>query len=51
VIAVTTGAKTKLVLVEGQIRLTAYALFPDNVPDEVEILLGLSDEMPGWCQF
>jgi len=39
------------VLVEGGVRLTAYALFPDYLPDELEILLGISDEMPSWCQF
>ena len=50
-IAVTTPAHAPLVLVEGHVRLTAYALFPEYVPDELEILLGISDEMPGWCQF
>jgi hypothetical protein len=50
-IAVTTPAQTKLVLVEGHVRLTAYALFPQRVPDRLEILLGVSDEMPKWCQF
>jgi hypothetical protein len=50
-IAVTTPAHDKLVLVEGHVRLTAYALFPDRVPEELEILLGVSEEMPNWCQF
>jgi hypothetical protein len=50
-IAVTTPAHEKLVLVEGHVRLTAYALFPKRVPEELEILLGVSEEMPGWCQF
>jgi hypothetical protein len=50
-IAVTTPTHEKLVLVEGHVRLTAYALFPERVPDELEILLGISDEMPKWCQF
>lgn len=50
-IAVTTPAFTPLVLVEGHVRLTAYALFPDCLPPQLEILLGVSDEMPRWCQF
>ena len=50
-IAVTTPARTPLVLVEGHARLTAYALFPDYLPAKLEILLGVSDEMPRWCQF
>ena len=50
-IAATTDALHPLVLVEGHARLTAYALFPERLPDELEILLGISPEMPGWCQF
>jgi hypothetical protein len=49
-IAATTAARSPLVLVEGHFRLTAYALFPDYVPKELEILLGVSDEMAEWCQ-
>jgi hypothetical protein len=50
-IAVTTQSQDKLVLVEGHVRLTAYALFASRVPKELEILLGVSDQMPSWCQF
>ena len=50
-IAVSTRALAPLVLVEGHKRLTAYALFPHYLPRELEILLGVSDEMTGWCQF
>jgi hypothetical protein len=50
-IAVTTPAHTPLILLEGHVRLTAYALFPDRVPDELEILLGVSEEMTGWSCF
>jgi hypothetical protein len=50
-IAVTTQSHDKLVLVEGHVRLTAYALFPARVPEELEIVLGVSEEMPAWCQF
>lgn len=50
-IVATTPAHSPLVVVEGHFRLTAYALFPDYVPDELEILLGVSDDMADWCQF
>jgi hypothetical protein len=50
-IAVTTPAHAPIVLLEGHVRLTAYALFPHLVPDELEILLGVSDEMPNWALF
>jgi hypothetical protein len=50
-IAVTTSAHTRVVLVEGHFRLTAYALFPDHVPEELELLVGVSNEITSWCQF
>jgi hypothetical protein len=50
-IAVTTPAYAPLVLVEGHVRLTAYALFPEYLPPETEILLGISEEMTGWWAF
>jgi hypothetical protein len=50
-IALTTPAREPLVLVEGHVRLTAYALFPRYLPEELEILLGVSAEAAGWCQF
>jgi hypothetical protein len=50
-IAVTTRTLAPLVLVEGHRRLTAYALFPHYLPAELEILLGISDEITSWCQF
>jgi hypothetical protein len=50
-IAATTPALSPLVLVEGHVRLTAYALHPELVADELEILLGVSDEMAGWSEF
>jgi hypothetical protein len=50
-IAVTTPAHTPVVLVEGHARLTAYALFPDHLPRELEILLGVSEQIADWCQF
>jgi hypothetical protein len=50
-VAATTPALSPLVLVEGHVRLTAYALFPECLPRELEILLGISDEMAGWSEF
>jgi hypothetical protein len=49
-IVATTTKHSPLVVVEGHVRLTAYALFPDYVPDELEVLLGVSHEMAEWCQ-
>jgi hypothetical protein len=50
-IAVTTPAHSPLVLVEGHVRLTAYALFPEYLQRELEIVVGISDEITSWCQF
>jgi hypothetical protein len=50
-IAATTPALSPVVLVEGHARLTAYALFAERVPDEVELIVGVSEEMPQWCQW
>ena len=50
-IVVTTPALSRLVLLEGHMRLTALALFPDRIPDELEVLLGISDEMDAWSEF
>ena len=50
-IAVTTPVHMPLVLVEGHVRLTAYALFPEYLPPETEILLGISEEIPRWWAF
>lgn len=48
-IVVSTPDRSKLVLLEGHVRLTAYAVFPDRVGENLEILLGVSDEMPRWA--
>jgi hypothetical protein len=50
-IAVTTPARAPLVLVEGHVRLTAYALFPEHLPPTTEILLGVSEKMTRWWAF
>jgi hypothetical protein len=41
----------RVVLLEGHARLTSYALFPEHVPDRVEILLGLSPRIAEWSLF
>jgi hypothetical protein len=50
-IALTTPARSPIVLVEGHVRLTAYALFPEHVPPQLQIFLGISEAAPDWCQF
>jgi hypothetical protein len=50
-IVATTPAHAPLVLLEGHFRLTAYALFPECLPPALEVLLGVSAEMPRWCMF
>ena len=40
-----------LVLVEGHVRLTAYALFPEYLPERLEILLGISERAAEWSCF
>lgn len=40
-----------LVLLEGHVRLTAYALFPEHLPDELEIYLGESPHMAEWSEY
>jgi hypothetical protein len=50
-IAATIPALSPVVLIEGHVRLTAAALFPELVPDELELLLGISPEMENWSEF
>jgi hypothetical protein len=42
---------SQLVLLEGHVRVTAYALFPEYLPGELEVYLGTSDEMHRWSEF
>jgi hypothetical protein len=50
-IAVTNPAHAPVVLVEGHVRLTAYALFPEYLPEELEIILGVASHISDWSQF
>jgi len=50
-IVVTAPDHSRLVAVEGHVRLTAYALYPEYLPASMEVLLGVSDEITGWGLF
>jgi hypothetical protein len=41
----------KLVLVEGHWRLTAYALYPEYLPERLELFVGVSAEIDRWPEF
>lgn len=41
----------RLVVVEGHARLTAYASFPESLPDQVEILLGEGEAVGRWSLY
>ena len=44
------GGRTRVVL-EGHTRITAYALAPEAIPDEVEVILGDSPEIARWDEY
>ena len=50
-IVVTDPERSKLVLLEGHVRLTAYAAFPELLPDEVEVYLGVSPRIGEWSEW
>jgi len=50
-IAVARRDYSRLVLVEGHVRLTAFALYPDYLPDELELFLGTADDIDRWSEF
>lgn len=39
------------VILEGHARITAYALAPKTIPDEVEVILGTSPEIARWDEY
>jgi hypothetical protein len=41
----------RIVCVEGHVRLTAYALFPQYLPRELELYLGESPEIARWGNY
>jgi hypothetical protein len=50
-IAVAPPNRSRLVLVEGHVRLTAYALYPQYLPPELEIFLGTAEDIHRWWAF
>jgi hypothetical protein len=50
-IVVTDPERSRLVCVEGHVRLTAYALYPEHLPEELEIYLGTAPDMAAWSEF
>ena len=50
-ILVTSGIGGDLVVLEGHARLTAYAMRPDALPAELDVLLGSSPDMRAWALY
>jgi hypothetical protein len=50
-IVVTDPRRAKLVLLEGHSRLTAYAAFPEYLPDKLEAYLGVSPRIGEWSEW
>jgi hypothetical protein len=50
-IVVTKPDRAKFVVLEGHYRLTAYAMFPELLPDELELYLGEAEDMGAWGNF
>jgi hypothetical protein len=50
-IVVTTPARSPLVVLEGHFRLCSYANFPEYLPDELELYVGMSARMTEWSNF
>jgi hypothetical protein len=50
-IAVAPRDLSRLVAVEGHVRLTAYALFPAYLPEELEIFVGTADDIERWSEY
>jgi hypothetical protein len=50
-IVVTKPDRAQLVVLEGHYRLTAYAMFPALLADELELYLGEAEDMGTWGNF
>jgi hypothetical protein len=50
-IVVTDPAREKLVLLDGHVRLTAYAAFPEYLPEELAVYLGVSPRIAEWSEW
>jgi hypothetical protein len=50
-ILVDENEKARLVALEGNLRLTEMILAQKNIPDEIEVIVGFSDDMPQWANY
>ena len=50
-IALTPPERSPVVLIEGHVRLTAYALFPQYLPDELDVFVGVAENAREWSEF
>lgn len=50
-IAVGPQDRSQLVLLEGHVRLTAYALYPEYLPDELQLFVGTAPDIERWSEF
>ena len=50
-VAVAPPDRSRLVVVEGHVRLTAYALYPEYLPAALEIYVGTAPDMDRWTEF
>ena len=50
-IVASTPDLARLVALEGHVRLTAYALFPEYLPEELAVFLGASEDMESWALY
>jgi hypothetical protein len=42
------NADSRLVLLEGHVRLTVYFLVPESIPDELNVIMGISPNIAQW---
>jgi hypothetical protein len=50
-IVIRAGDGERLVVLEGHVRLTAFALFPEALPDALDVLLGESAGLVRWTSY
>jgi hypothetical protein len=50
-ILVRAGPESRLVVLEGHVRLTAFMLFPEALPPELELFLGESEQIVSWPSY
>ncbi len=50
-ILITKNLSSDLVVVEGHLRLTVYLLDPDYTPNEIEIVIGFSENFQDWDMY